>query len=240
MKLIGDQNYKRKLIPPGAHLVPNELPKDYQEFPKTENPDVEPVSFKGNFIKSDYIQIPNQNFIIAIAETNKNLTYEQAHIKTLKQNLIIPDSNQFMIFHNYFHEAYKNNKPIFDAAGNAISNNTKQDLYNQLTSDCWTWLNGMFYISDKGNFLEKVIGINPKDKLITTKEKLENCLMQDCYIDFTKLTKQGLASTNSKYSNQNFEQGKNIKFWKPTNGGCLLYTSPSPRDLSTSRMPSSA
>ena len=28
------------------------------------------------------------------------------------------------------------------------------------------------------------------------------------------------------------------QFWVP--GGCLLYTSPSPRDLSTSRMPSSA
>ena len=27
---------------------------------------------------------------------------------------------------------------------------------------------------------------------------------------------------------------------KPSMGGCLLYTSPSPRDLSTSRMPSSA
>ena len=26
----------------------------------------------------------------------------------------------------------------------------------------------------------------------------------------------------------------------PTTNGCLLYTSPSPRDLSTSRMPSSA
>ena len=31
------------------------------------------------------------------------------------------------------------------------------------------------------------------------------------------------------------EQRKKIIFW-----GCLLYTSPSPRDLSTSRMPSSA
>ena len=28
--------------------------------------------------------------------------------------------------------------------------------------------------------------------------------------------------------------------WLIASGGCLLYTSPSPRDLSTSRMPSSA
>ena len=37
--------------------------------------------------------------------------------------------------------------------------------------------------------------------------------------------------------------GKPIKYWQALKGecdGCLLYTSPSPRDLSTSRMPSSA
>ena len=37
-------------------------------------------------------------------------------------------------------------------------------------------------------------------------------------------------------------QPKNTAPQEPVNktGGCLLYTSPSPRDLSTSRMPSSA
>ena len=30
------------------------------------------------------------------------------------------------------------------------------------------------------------------------------------------------------------------RFWKADDDICLLYTSPSPRDLSTSRMPSSA
>ena len=35
-------------------------------------------------------------------------------------------------------------------------------------------------------------------------------------------------------------KGKKIIIIKPNNYVCLLYTSPSPRDLSTSRMPSSA
>ena len=34
--------------------------------------------------------------------------------------------------------------------------------------------------------------------------------------------------------------GKSFSIVAPTGVGCLLYTSPSPRDLSTSRMPSSA
>ena len=33
---------------------------------------------------------------------------------------------------------------------------------------------------------------------------------------------------------------RNTMSFSKTGGGCLLYTSPSPRDLSTSRMPSSA
>ena len=33
---------------------------------------------------------------------------------------------------------------------------------------------------------------------------------------------------------------KDLGFYFPSNSTCLLYTSPSPRDLSTSRMPSSA
>ena len=40
---------------------------------------------------------------------------------------------------------------------------------------------------------------------------------------------------NSKYLSENPEQYKDAAIQ-----GCLLYTSPSPRDLSTSRMPSSA
>ena len=34
--------------------------------------------------------------------------------------------------------------------------------------------------------------------------------------------------------------GENLEFFADLHGLCLLYTSPSPRDLSTSRMPSSA
>ena len=60
-------------------------------------------------------------------------------------------------------------------------------------------------------------------------------------------------SENTKNNVAIFEAGKNSDIWKvnmplailyamhdPKYNYCLLYTSPSPRDLSTSRMPSSA
>ena len=44
---------------------------------------------------------------------------------------------------------------------------------------------------------------------------------------------------NIKYLCGNSSVGKHVKFYDKSLS-CLLYTSPSPRDLSTSRMPSSA
>ena len=51
-----------------------------------------------------------------------------------------------------------------------------------------------------------------------------------------------LASVESTISQtgQAATAGRNWKDWFERYGLCLLYTSPSPRDLSTSRMPSSA
>ena len=48
----------------------------------------------------------------------------------------------------------------------------------------------------------------------------------------------GLEEIREEISNQNFEFFVKDHIYSPL--GCLLYTSPSPRDLSTSRMPSSA
>ena len=48
-------------------------------------------------------------------------------------------------------------------------------------------------------------------------------------------------SSNKNNSFQiGFAHSNSGELLRTKNGGCLLYTSPSPRDLSTSRMPSSA
>ena len=51
-------------------------------------------------------------------------------------------------------------------------------------------------------------------------------------------TNKELCEVSDQYAPEHLEvQAENLNWWKDT---CLLYTSPSPRDLSTSRMPSSA
>ena len=181
------------------------------------NKNINPVFFSGNFVKSDYVQIPGQNFVIAIAETDFGLNYENANKAVLKRGLYVPYPKEFMTFHNHLINSYKDKKPIFDAGGNSLPDKVKEELYTQLTSNCWTWLNGKFNISGKKNSVDYVVGLDSNDNLLTKTENLEDCLMEDRYIDFTKLTKDGLASINSKASNQNYVKGGNVYFWFPRN-----------------------
>ena len=58
----------------------------------------------------------------------------------------------------------------------------------------------------------------------------------------TKTMPKTGRESNSHKPNDNQARGTldNLEMTKEKDSGCLLYTSPSPRDLSTSRMPSSA
>src|SRR3989344_521272 len=218
--------------------------KEYEDimsgkYKKPETPITTPVNFNADIIKSDYIQIPNQNFATAIAETDFNLNYENAHKQVLKRGLNSHTPKEFMAFHNYIIDCYKNKKTIFDAAGNNLPDKIRDGLYTQLTSKCWTWLNGKFNISENKKTIEYIKGLDSNNNFITKTEDLEDCLMQDCYIDFTKLTKQGLALI--KYQNKNFSRGENIHFYYPRNGQVARFDAVSGRaDLVCGRGPSSA
>jgi hypothetical protein len=174
-----------------------------------------------NLVKSDYIQIPGQDFVIAIEETDFYLKYEEAHRAVLKRGLNLPTPLQFMIFHNYIIDAKKNNKPIFDANGDRVSDEIKKNLRLQLTYSIgpvklsYTWLNGKFNISNEKKSIEYITGLDSQGNFITKTEDLENCLRENAYIDFKKLTRQGLPSIDSRCSNQVFVRGENIYFVSP-------------------------
>eukprot|EP00829_Urostomides_striatus_P009256 TRINITY_DN20306_c0_g1_i1.p1 TRINITY_DN20306_c0_g1~~TRINITY_DN20306_c0_g1_i1.p1 ORF type:complete len:132 (-),score=60.64 TRINITY_DN20306_c0_g1_i1:10-372(-) len=90
----------------------------------------------------------------------------------------------------------------------------------------------------KGSQLEQVPRYNLdlfKASLEAAREKAIKSLKN--FIEAAKSVKQANIEMKSSYKNKNWKMRtaklKDHKF-------CLLYTSPSPRDLSTSRMPSSA
>ena len=109
--------------------------------------------------------------------------------------------------------------------------------------------------------------LNPKDEKIAVtefgsykREKFQNDLLgfndgrplsmhQNLLIDNSYETMKWLGSHNIKfepiYSRQTFQKDGKYIFWggltlEAKGEGCLLYTSPSPRDATLSRMPSSA
>ena len=57
---------------------------------------------------------------------------------------------------------------------------------------------------------------------------------------FTMMNNGNIELCNPMPFSISFEELQIGSFYNAKNIGCLLYTSPSPRDLSTSRMPSSA
>ncbi len=189
-----------------------------------EPPNIDSFTLNPNLVKSDYVPIPNQNFAIAIGETDCGLNYGDAHRQILKRKLYVPEAFAFMPFHNHIIYCYKNNKPIFDAAGNPVSDKVKKDLYRQLTEKCRTWLNGKFHISPDEETIEYVTGLDSDGNLLTRREKLETCLMKDCIIDFTKLNEQGLAKPDAEILNQQFVKGENIYFFYPRDNSVVGFS----------------
>ena len=71
-------------------------------------------------------------------------------------------------------------------------------------------------------------------------EEMENVQMPKIAEDIATARAEGDLKENAEYHAQREKQGLLQARINDLKSRCLLYTSPSPRDLSTSRMPSSA
>ena len=91
---------------------------------------------------------------------------------------------------------------------------------------------------------EKVIEVYETD--FSSEKKEDDSPITQADIESNKILKEVLGETGiTILSEEDTDDKKRLseeKVWivDPLDGTCLLYTSPSPRDLSTSRMPSSA
>ena len=83
-----------------------------------------------------------------------------------------------------------------------------------------TWLSSKSYISQFNKFLKRTSNLNKNSKILDIGCGRANII----------------SALQQKYKFKNKPIGIDIV----GNTGCLLYTSPSPRDISGSRMPSSA
>eukprot|EP00831_Metopus_contortus_P055230 TRINITY_DN4664_c0_g1_i3.p1 TRINITY_DN4664_c0_g1~~TRINITY_DN4664_c0_g1_i3.p1 ORF type:complete len:166 (-),score=43.14 TRINITY_DN4664_c0_g1_i3:101-598(-) len=98
--------------------------------------------------------------------------------------------------------------------------------------------------TDLPKFIEKFYGIKDSPSLTFTKHEVAERVFNAPW--FNKITESEKKSTAQFLENNNpkntkyYDRKELIEMGKSLLLICLLYTSPSPRDLSTSRMPSSA
>ena len=122
---------------------------------------------------------------------------------------------------------------------NQFQNGDKTKLINQIKSANEKKIDNIFIKEKKTN------SINELEKLF---KNFKGCNLKKTATSFVKfqgnenahlLFVDGTPNTEEDKIGKSFVSAKGDLFEKMLNA-CLLYTSPSPRDLSTSRMPSSA
>ena len=96
------------------------------------------------------------------------------------------------------------------------------------------------YLSDYLNFLEPIIASGGPE--LSEWNDLNGCI-EKLALDVKNgnLSESDIASIRSAFGDSfGLSTMQGFAYQKPHGYACLLYTSPSPRDLSTARMPSSA
>ena len=170
----------------------------------------------------DYIRVAGTGYVIAKAQTDNGLKYEPTHLQVLQRGLEIPTPALFTTHLLNVIKAKKGKLRLYDGLGQVLGNSEVEQIYNGLTSDCWTWLNAGFKkVRDGEGYqafdLERVVGLDSKGDLVKQTAPLEQCLMEDCFINLNEnqFNNQGLATKKS--SARGHQQGKVIKFWHPRN-----------------------
>ena len=222
MKLVSDR--RKQLLTPDE--VADAMNKEYEEEQRREilnhklkgkkpEPIIipEPIVLPTNLDNERFIIIPGTDYTIDIEQSNNNLNYQDTHLALAQSNLEMPEPNIFMKHFLNVIDCYKNNRPLITASGNQLSREKIENLYNKLTSNCWTWLNAQFQEQNNQMYM---INHEVKDKKLTERSRqlLEDHINEDCYVDLV-FNNQGLPIKKS--TNQNFIKGNNIYFLKPVN-----------------------
>ena len=168
----------------------------------------------------DYIRVAGTRYVIAKSQTDNGLKYEPTHIQVLQRGLEIPTPALFTTHLLNVIKAKKGKLRLYDGLGQVLGNSEVEQIYNGLTSDCWTWLNAGFKKVREGEGyqafdLERVVGLDSKGDLVKQTAPLEQCLIEDCLINLneSQFNNQGLATKKS--SARGHQQGKVIKFLYP-------------------------
>ena len=177
---------------------------------------------------SKYIIHPTADLLVPLQQSHNGMNYENTMREVYGQGERVMTPKQFIDYFMAVKQASEGKQTLSYADNSQLTQPESKEIWNFLSStnrtkgDLWMWLNGMF--KQQGTLrkkwtLEKVTGIK-NGNLITTSEPLENCLMQDTYVNL-KFNNQGLPTEKSQ--TDEYKQGTNLKYWYPRNGGVAWF-----------------
>ena len=152
----------------------------------------------------------------------------------------MPRIDQFMSHFLNVRESAEGRATLYDAAGNPLPHTEAQELWNYLSSTnrtpfngqiCRTWLDALFKKGEKGLVMvtnHRIVGNQLKEEPIPLDDYLKK---DNVYIDFRKLTAQGLAKPDSETGDSNYIQGSNIVYWQPVENCVARFGADSDRAL---------
>ena len=142
---------------------------------------------------SEYIQIPQYMALIG-------------------EGLFMPTIPIYMTHYLNTRDASQGKTDLYDANGAQLSNSEVNKHWNQLSKDCWTWLDAMFSLEN---------GIWKITDKIQGKADLADCLKEDGFADLDSLNNQKLPKKSS--GKQEYSQLNNILFYHPSDGAVARF-----------------
>ncbi len=164
-----------------------------------------------------YIILPrkdSKDILVSQTRTDQDLNWYKTHEVLHQEGFLMPTPRQFFDFLNLL----QSKRRVYNGKGNPLNPNTRNDILNDILEQREPWraeyLDAYFAeIKDKMHIFYDHRTIH--GELRATKvEPLEECLMEEGYINLTGINKQGLPTKKSRA--QTYRQEKNIYFWQPS------------------------
>lgn len=159
-----------------------------------------------------YIYVPSIKMHVAEEKTLHNFDWNESHLELQKQGQQMLTLYQLMKFIKYLKNDYQFEEQAVEILYEMLAVRTLKDSSRAEHIDAY--------------FKQREDGLYILTENKTKAEKLESCLMENCYVDFdlTRFTKQGLPRQNAKSKVQDYQEGKNIYYWHPRDGGVTWFS----------------
>jgi len=154
-----------------------------------------------------YIQVPGSKIAVIDAQGCNGLTLEATQRELARLPVQVTPPREFFRFRNAVIEAYEDKKPLCTAAGDPVTVEAMESLYDSLTRNCSVHLNARF-IKGRGflgldivtsRYIVQSKGDQIRVHIEETCSPLEKCIRKDnVFVDSRSCNSQGMPTKRAR------------------------------------------